>query len=366
MPPAAIAAGGVEGGATRLALSVADMSQYSRLQGVSTRQDTLLLLERRSHERTRRSLRHEHALVLTTLFSAVIGWFSVRIWLLEQTYARQFEVYRSAAFAGTAEAPRGAVHYTVQAAALAAEYPALFTLRNALTVGGPSLSPEAGRFLLLMLSAFGQHISRTHWSGDATQLHLARLEVYAGSFAGWRLDDNPFRWLLPNDAQAFAHSTLLCEYRHRRSASDMHVLYTGGLCLLAQVRGEVAGTTAIRLARRLVGTRVVFEKQCDAQRRAAAVASMSNAVGAGATALGVISGSGLSLFSGFGLLATVGVLAATAAASAVVGKASHDSFQCPLSEHELAVTADGYAGSDGGATLYVDTRLDEGGECGAG
>lgn len=318
-----------------LLLSEADLRAYAEQEArLKTLRRTGLVRERRNRD-VRSRLGRDNVLLVVLLVLTAGAWVVGRVYMLRRVYASLYAQLEDARFL-RGPVPRGEVSYGGLALSVAIEYPALYGVGVGLGWTQP-LAPHGARFLLLMLQTYASDLTRVHWSGDGTQLGAAHVDGFVASWTAWNAPSNAFRWLF-KDRDAFDHSIMVRGRRCTGGRANIGTLYSGGLCGLASAISVDTSRTAEDVFAELTGTFVVAQVDCGATRAMAAVSSVTNAFGMGATGLGVLSMAGMSILSPVGL----GVLGVTGLFSAVAGNQSYNATLCEPPRASVRLSATEY------------------------
>jgi len=262
--------------------------------------DTLASLKQRSAEElTRRTqvesraakdsrLRRKHdVFAFFLLIGVVLALIYSRVLLLQKMYSLQFAWYDGKKVgkpidgkygAKRGEGGKGSVSFSMNCVCIKAVHPALFGILNFFGTC-ETLSEASSLFLLLMVQHFQDDLQGIHWDGNEEQLKHSRLPDFLSSYSKWTSKDNVWSFLYPSQGE-FTLSVAVQQAKGALPGSYLDSLFRGGLCKLA-VDHASKDDSAIDMALKLLGEKIVYHRTCEGERLQAAMNTGAQALTVG-------------------------------------------------------------------------------------
>ena len=361
-----------------------ELSRYLSAERKTYAYDSLLGLKKDKYIEINTNIRVQNRILIVGILAVIISWFYVRLGLLEEVFKIQYELYyKEESHFNSSPSPNGSDNFSIREVAIAAEFPEYYNTVLVGTMTSKQLTTTGAIFLLIMLARYPDDITREMWAGTSDQLGASKLHADPGgflhNFQSWNVIENKFRWICKTPSEFERHVAIQCKIKtlanHSRgdiltqgtdslsnmltgeeennstvesqlSVDILNSLYSGGLCKLARLH-VAANTSPDELVEKVVGRISLFYADCDAQKRMRRASTVTNVVGAGATGLGIVHYTAGAMFGGpVAIVASLGIIGATAVTSYFMGKNTYDTTICTPPNGAVMVNADQYTYND--------------------
>ena len=268
----------------------ATQSQIDTLASLKQRSAEELTLRTQVESRAAKDsrLRRKHdVFAFFLLIGVVLALLYSRVLLLQKMYSLQFAWYDGKKVgkpidgkygAKRGERGKGSVSFSMNCVCIKAVHPALFGILNFFGTC-ETLTAASSLFLLLMVQHFQDDLQGIHWDGNEEQLKHSRLPDFLSSYSKWTSKDNVWSFLYPSQGE-FTLSVAVQQAKGALPGSYLDSLFRGGLCKLA-VDHASKDDSAIDMALKLLGEKIVYHRTCEGERLQAAMNTGAQALTVG-------------------------------------------------------------------------------------